>query len=267
VTWRRVVASALVAVAIGACGTTAAGPSARPTLTVFAAASLRAAMDEVAAAYEAATGVSILVAADSSAALATQIEQGAPADVFLSADESNPQRLVDGGLAAGAAVTFARNQLAIIVPTDGRPAIEPIRSPADLARPGVRVIAAGDEVPITAYAAALIANLATLDGYPTSFASDYAANVVSREDNVAAVVAKIELGEGDAAIVYATDARDAEKVHPIELPPGVNVAASYGAVVVGSSADVEGAQAFLDWLVGADGQAVLAGFGFLPPAT
>jgi molybdate transport system substrate-binding protein len=266
VTWRRLVASALVAVAIGACGTTTSGSSAPPTLTVFAAASLGAAMDEVAAAYEAATGIGILVATDSSAALATQIEQGAPADVFLSADESNPQRLVDGALAAGVAVTFARNGLAVIVPTDARPAIEPIDSPADLARPGVRVIAAGDEVPITAYAAELIANLATLDGYPTTFAADYATNVVSREDNVAAVVAKIELGEGDAAIVYATDARGATDVRTVELPAAANVSARYGAVIVGSSTDVSDAQAFLDWLVGADGQAVLAGFGFLPPA-
>jgi molybdate transport system substrate-binding protein len=265
VTWRRVVASALVVLAMGACGTTASGSGARPTLTVFAAASLGAAMDEVAAAYAAATGVTIVTAADSSAALATQIEQGAPADVLLSADESNPQRLVDGGLAAGPAVTFARNELAMIVSAVDRPAIGRIGSPADLARPGVRVIAAGDEVPITAYAAALIVNLAALDGYPSTFADDYAANIVSREDNVAAVVAKIELGEGDAAIVYATDARGATDVRTVELPPVANVSARYAAVVIGSSADVGGAQAFLDWLTGADGQAVLAGFGFLPP--
>jgi molybdate transport system substrate-binding protein len=263
VTWRRVVASALVALAIGACGTTASGTTPQPTLTVFAAASLRTAMDAVAAAYGAATGVGLVVATDSSAALATQIEQGAPVDVFLSADEANPQRLVDGGLAVGPAVTFARNGLAIIVPADDRSVIDPITSPADLARPGVRVIAAGDDVPITAYAAALIANLATLDGYPTTFADDYAANIVSREDNVAAVVAKIELGEGDAAIVYATDARGATDVRTVELPAAADVSARYGAVVIGSSADVGGAQAFLDWLVGPDGQAVLAGFGFL----
>lgn len=263
-TWRRGVASALVVLAISACGTTtASGLSASPTLTVFAAASLRAAMDAVAAAYEADSGVGLVIATDSSAALATQIEQGAPVDVFLSADERNAQRLVDVGVAAGPPVTFTRNELAVIVPADDRAGIT---SPADLARPGVRVIAAGDRVPITAYAAELIANLATAEGYPATFATDYAANVVSREDNVAAVVVKIELGEGDAAIVYTTDAFGAVDVRRIEVPAAANVSASYTAVVVGAAADPVAAQAFLEWLVSGDGQAVLAGFGFLPEA-
>lgn len=256
--------AALVLSATGACAPTASSPSARPTLTVFAAASLRGVMEEVAVTYEAASGVGIVVATDSSAALATQIEQGAPVDVFLSADEKHAQRLIHGGLAAGAALTFARNELAVIVPADDPAAIA---SPADLARPGVRVIAAGDEVPITAYVADLIDNLAMMEGYPASFAADYAANVVSREDNVAAVVAKIELGEGDGAIVYATDAIGARDVRRVDVPAAANVTARYAAVVVGSSADAGGGAAFLDWLVGADGQSVLSDFGFLSPAS
>lgn len=265
--WARLVTAAVVLVATGACGMTAPGTKAPPTLTVFAAASLRAAMDAVAAAYEADSGVGIVIATDSSAALATQIEQGAPVHVFLSADERNPQRLVDGGLAAGPAVIFARNELALIAPADDRPRSELIDSPADLGRPGVRVIAAGDGVPITAYATELLANLAALEGYPVTFATDYAANVVSREDNVAAVVAKVGFGEGDAAIVYATDALGAPDVRRIEVPAAANVSARYGAIVVASSPDVDRGRAFLDWLIGADGQAVLAGFGFLPPVS
>ncbi len=222
-------------------------PSAPPVieLTIFGAASLRPVLDAVGPAYEAAhPGVGLVIATDSSAALATQIEQGAPADVFLSADTTNAQRLVEGGFAAGAAAVFAANVLAVIVPA-GNPA--GLRTPADLARPGVKVIAAGDEVPITTYAAQLVASLARLPGYPPGFEAAYAANVVSREDNVRAVAAKVELGEGDAGIVYVTDA-------------------AYAGVVVGASDHVEAARAFLDWMIGSDGQAVLASFGFRPPA-
>ena len=169
-----------------------------------------------------------MLSTDSSAALETQIEQGAPADLFLSADTTNPQKLVDAGLADGAPVTFAGNELTVIVPA-GNPAR--IASPADLARTGVRIIAAGDEVPITKYAGQLVENLAKEAGYPADFAAAYAANVASKEDNVKAVVAKIELDEGDAGIVYVTDAKASAKVATIDVPPSANVRATYDALV------------------------------------
>ena len=151
-------------------------------LTIFGAASLKGALEEAKAAYETANpGTTLTLSTDSSAALATQIEQGAPADVFLSADTTNPKKLVDAGLADGAAVTFAGNKLTIIVPT-ANPA--GIASPADLAKSGVKVIAAGDEVPITKYATQLVDNLAKEAGYPADFAAKYAANIASKEDNV-----------------------------------------------------------------------------------
>ena len=279
-----------VAALVGACGTGGSGgpggaspsaappisfpsavasPSEAPTaagpvdLTIFAAASLTGVLEIAKASYEGShEGTTITVSPDSSSALATQIEQGAPADVFLSADTANPQRLVDGGFAAGEAVVFAGNELTIIVPT-GNPGA--IASPADLARPGVKVIAAGDEVPITKYATQLVANLAREPGYPAGFEAGYAANIVSKEDNVKAVVAKLELGEGDAGLVYVTDAKASTKVASIEVPDGANVPASYAGLVVKGSAQPDAARAFLDWLVGSDGQAILAGFGFLPP--
>jgi molybdate transport system substrate-binding protein len=254
----------------GASGPTTVAPTdavsgERTQLTVFAAASLRRALEAAIDAYAAAApGTTISLSTDSSAALTTQIEQGAPADVFLSADTANPQALVDAGLSVGEAVPFAGNELAIIVPS-GNPAA--IATPADLGRDGVRIIAAGSEVPITRYAAQLVATLAALDGYPADFAAAYEANVVSREDNVAAVVTKIELGEGDAAIVYVTDADASEGPEVVPVPDEANVRASYAGIVVGTSAVPAAGQAFLDWLVGSEGQAVLAGFGFLPPAS
>ena len=127
-------------------------------LSVFAAASLKDALAAVKAAYESAVpGVTLIVATDASSTLRTQIEQGAPADVFLSADTKNPDALVDGGLADGQTVVFARNRLTVIVPLDNPAAIA---TATDLARPGIKVVAAGDEVPITKYATQVVEGLA-----------------------------------------------------------------------------------------------------------
>jgi len=132
-------------------------------------------------------GATLTISTDSSTALETKIEQGAPVDVFLSADTANPQKLVDKGLAAGSVTKFAGNLLTVIVPT-ANPA--GIKTPADIAKSGVKVIAAGDTVPITKYANQLVANLAKQPGYPADFVSEYTANIVSKQDNVAAVVAR-----------------------------------------------------------------------------
>lgn len=244
----------------------AAAASAVPgDLTIYAAASLKSVLAKVKTAYEAANpGVTITLSTDSSSALETKIEQGAPADVFLSADTANPQKLVDKGLAGGSLTKFAGNLLTVIVPT-GNPA--GIATPADLAKGGVKVIAAGDAVPITKYATQLVANLAKQAGYPADFAAKYAASIASKEDNVAAVVSKIELGEGDAGIVYVTDAKSSTKVTTIAVPDAANVPATYAGVVLEASANAAAGRAFLAWLAGADGQTILASFGFLPPSS
>jgi molybdate transport system substrate-binding protein len=232
-------------------------------LTVYAAASLKGVLEEAKAAYEAANpGMTLTLSTDSSSALETQIEQGAPADVFLSADTTNPEKLADGGFASGDAVTYAGNELTVIVPTDNPGGIS---TPADLAKAGLKVIAAGDEVPITKYATQLVDNLAKEAGYPAGFAAAYAANVASREDNVKAVVTKIELGEGDAGIVYVTDAAASDKVEVVDVPESANVPATYAGVVVKASPNQSAASKFLDWFAGPDGQAILSSFGFLPP--
>ena len=257
---------AVLAMAAGACsgGASPAVSSAPTSLTIYGAASLKAALAKVKTTCEAANpGTTLTISTDSSSALEAKIEQGAPADVFLSADTTNPQKLVDKALAAGSVVRFAGNLLTVIVPV-ANPA--GIQSPADLARSGVKVIAAGDTVPITKYATLLVTNLAKEAGYPADFATKYAANVRSKEDNVAAVVAKIELGEGDAAIVYLTDANTSTKVTTITVPPAANVPATYGGVVVKASAHGTAAAAFLAWLAGPDGQAILGSLGFLAPS-
>jgi molybdate transport system substrate-binding protein len=275
--------AALAAAFLAACSSTAATQQASSTpsvagsappsasaraeevdLTVFAAASLSGVLEEVKPAYESThPGTTLTVSTDSSAALEAKIEQGAAADVFLSADTANPQKLVQKGLSAGEPVVFAVNRLAIVV-ASGNPG--GIGTPADLAGPGVKVIAAGDEVPITKYARQLVHNLAKEPGYPTDFAAAYGRNVVSKEDNVKAVIGKIELGEGDVAIVYATDAKASTKVTTVDIPEGANVSASYSGAVVGASGHPEAARAFLGWLTSPDGKAILTSSGFFAPA-
>lgn len=276
---------ALLAVLVAACSGAAASPSASPVspagpasagpsssvpsaapgateLQVYAAASLKKALAKAKAAYEAANaGVTLTVSTDSSAALEAKIEQGAPADVFLSADTANPKKLVDGGFAAGDVVTFAGNKLTIIVPA-ANPAS--IASPVDLARPGVKVIAAADGVPIQKYTAQWLDKVKALPAYGADFPARVAANVASKEDNAGAIVAKVGLGEGDAGVVYVTDATSSDKVATVAIPDAENVPASYGGVAVKGSSHPDAAAAFLAWLAGPDGQAVLASFGFLP---
>jgi len=233
-------------------------------LTIYGAASLKGVLDKAKDAYETANpGTTLTISTDSSATLETQIEQGAPAEVFLSADTTKPKRLVDKGLADGPPVTFASNKLTVIVPT-ANPA--GITSPKDLARAGIKVVAAGDAVPITKYATLLVANLAKEADYPADFATKYTANIASKEDNVKAIVAKIELGEGDAGIVYVTDAKASTKVTTVDVPETANVPATYAGVVVKASKNAAAAQAFVAWFAGPGGQAILRTFGFLPPS-
>ena len=258
---RRLCVALVGTVLLSACTVLGARPPA--SLTLYAAASLTDAMRRAQAAYEAAVpGVHLTLSTGSSGALRTQIEQGAQADLFLSADAANPEALVREGLADGEPLRFAENRLTIIVPRDNPSGI---RAPADLARPGVKVIAAGDAAPIAAYAAQVVGNLARLAGYAPDFAAKYAANVVSREDDVRAVVTKIELGEGDAAIVYATDAAASSKVETIAIPGAANITATYAGIVVKGSAHAAAARGFLTWLAGSQGRAILHDFGFLPP--
>lgn len=274
-------ASVVLGVGASGCASTTEPPPRPVSLLVYAAASLKSALADAAIAYGSVhPGTTLTIATDSSATLRAQLEQGAPADVFLSADAKNPETLVAAGLTDGAVVPFAGNVLVVVAAgpqpagsggsaAAGRPAGSAapgaISSPIDLARPGLRVIAANETVPLTTYAERVVANLAALPGYPAGFAAAYEANVVSREGNASDVVARVALGEGDAGIVYATDARAFDGVATVDIPAAANVIAAYDGVVLRSSPDVAEAHAFLGWLSGPAGRSILAAHGFLPP--
>ena len=252
-------------IALALFGAAGCGPASSPTtLTVLAAASLRDAFRAIGTAYSSThAGITLTFSFDASSTLRAQVEQGAPVDLFASADVANPDQLVNAGRTIGPAVPFAGNRLALIVPA-ANPA--GIAAPADIGRPGVKVLTASPNVPIAMYATKVIANLAAEPGAAAGFAAAVERNIVSREDNVAAVVAKVVLDEADAGFVYATDARAAgATVRIIQLPDRDNVTATYAAVVVRQAQDPVAAAAFVAWLASPGGQAVLAPFGFTAP--
>ena len=225
-------------------------------LTVYAAPSLRDALTALQSAYAAEDPTPITLSLGGSNALRVQIEQGAPADLFLSADVDEARQLDAAGRVDGETVDFAHNHVVLVTPQDG----SRVGGWTDLAKPGVKLIGAVAEVPIQRYADELVALLARRPEAPAGYAAAVARNVVSREDNVATVLARIQLGEGDAAFVYASDAL-AGTVSTLPLPEDVNVAATYvGAAVKGGNAGA--AHRFLDWLRGPDAQAILARYGF-----
>jgi molybdate transport system substrate-binding protein len=235
-------------------------PSGLPSdgLTIFAAASLADVLEDLETTWLVESPeVPLTIAFDASNVLAAQITEGAEVDVFLSADLSRPTELAEAGLTSGEPVTFARNSPVIVVPWDS----QAVMTALDLAVPGVRLVAAGLGVPITRYAEEAIAQLAATTPDPAAFSNAVAANVVSREDNVRAALAKVELGEGDAAIVYVTDARASDAVREVPFPEAVQVSAEYGAVQV---SDDPAASAFVTWLTGPSAQAILAEAAFQP---
>jgi molybdate transport system substrate-binding protein len=247
---------------------TAATPVAFPegggTLTVFAAASLTDAFNQMAHDLEAAhPGLNITFNFAGSQQLVTQLTQGASADVFASANNAQMQDAVDHGVIASAPRTFVENRLAIIVPKDNPAGVQ---SPADLAKKGLKLDLAAPAVPVGKYARVSICQMgADTATYGEGFVQKVAANIVSEENNVKAVVTKIQLGEADAGIVYTTDVTNevAGQVKVIEIPRLVNVVASYPvAPVKGGNSQL--AQAFISYLLGPDGQAVLKQFGFQP---
>ncbi|MCC6178128.1 MAG: molybdate ABC transporter substrate-binding protein [Chloroflexi bacterium] len=232
-------------------------------LTVFAAASLADAFGEIGTLYTDQTGIPVRFNFGASSQLRTQLEQGARADVFASADQAQMDRARAADVLDGDDVTFATNRLVIITP-----ASDPggIRSPADLARPGVRLVTAAPEVPIGAYTQAMLDAMSQSPEYGTEFKGRANANVVSREPNVRQVVAKIQLGEGDAAVVYLTDVtpQSAPDLRTIEIPAEVNMLAAYPIALVAGGPRTEAGASFIAFVLSPAGQGVLQNWNFTP---
>ena len=186
-----------------------------------------------------------------SSALETQIEQGAPADVFAAADAATGQKLAAAGQVAGSPATFARNRLAIAV-EPGNP--KHIASLADLAKPGVVVVLCADAVPCGKFAAEALSK------------AHVSVTPASKEENVKAVLSKVTLGEADAGIVYVTDVKSAgTKVSGVTIPDSQNVIASYPIGIVKDTGNRSLSDAFSAYVTSAAGSKTLRSFGFLSP--
>lgn len=253
--------------AAGLClgGATPETASAPPgTLTVFAAASLTESFRELGTKLEARTpGSSVVFNFAGSQQLALQLEQGAPADVFASADDRWMNYVKEKDLIDGEPKLFVRNRLVVIVPKTN-PAR--IRDLPDLARKGTKIVLAAEAVPVGKYSREALRNLASAPGYPAEYDSRVVANVVSQEDNVKAVVSKVQLGEADAGIVYRSDVTPAVSryVRAFDIPDQYNVIASYPIARVKASKNAQAAQAFIALVLSDEGQSVLRKHGFLP---
>jgi molybdate transport system substrate-binding protein len=244
---------AVAALALAGCGGDDGGGSgaAPGEIKVFAAASLTAAFTKIGEDFTAANGgTKVTFNFAGSQALATQIQQSAPADVFASADIPNMDKVKD---LVGTPRNLASNQLQIVVER-GNP--KNLQGLDDLANADLKVVLAAPEVPAGKYAAEALGK------------AGVTVKPVSQEDNVKAVVTKVSLGEADAGIVYVTDVTaGGDKVEGVDIPEDENVTATYPIATVKASQAPDKAQAFVDLVLSAEGQQVLKEYGFLPPPT
>ena len=261
----------------------------RGELTVFAAASLSGAFEEMADAFaEAYPEVSVVINFDGSQRLRTQLEHGARAGVFASADWEQMDAVAADGLVEGQPVNFARNQPVFLVnsafaakleqqkaagsaPAQAVAAERPAAGAltlADLARPGVKIVLALPEAPVGRYSQAVIDRMGDSPLFGPDYRGRILDNVVSRETNVRSVAQKVALGEADAGMTYRTDALPpyvAQRVRALTIPDSLNVTAHYPIAALREAAAPEPARAFIDFVRSAQGQAILEQYGFQPP--
>lgn len=252
----RLAAATAALAALSACGSVAptpgTGPASGATVVVLAAASLRAAFTSLGASFEAAhPGVTVRFSFAGSQALAEQLTQGATADVFAAADETTMATVTGAGPVVGGAAPIATNRLAIAVPPDN-PAR--VRTFADLARPGLALVVCAPEVPCGA---------ATVR---VGRATGVTLSPVSEEQSVGDVLAKVQAGEADAGLVYATDVLAAgASVHGIAFPEAAAAITTSSIVALDSGTQPALGRAFVALVLGGEGRQVLRAAGFGPP--
>jgi len=254
---------------LAACGgSTTSGSGSTPApaqinLNVFAAASLTESFTEMANTYhQQHPNVIIKLNFNGSQILEQQIANGAPADIFASADLNNMQKASNAGL-VNASQIFVKNRLVVIIPASNPGNINSLK---DLARKGVKIDIEAKTVPAGNYTRQVLANLSKSADYGSGFGNAALANVVSEETNVKAVVQKVQLGEADAGFVYRSDvtAAVANKLKFLTIPAAYNVTAQYPIAVVKSSTHTSDAQAFIGFVLSTAGQDILQKYHFIP---
>lgn len=249
--------------AMTACKPSAAAPGEPSTLAVFAAASLTDVFEAIGEVYEQNhPGSEVVFYFGASSALRTQLGEGAVADVVAFASEKDMKLLGEAGLTdPDAARIFAENDMVVVVHPESAAAVGSLE---DLADPGVKVVMAAEGVPAGDYARTVIGNLGLEFGAP--FADGVLANVVSQEDNVRQVLAKVQLGEADAGWVYRSDAQAAPELRVLDIPAGSNVRAKYPIASLIGAAQPDAARDFIALVLSPEGQRLIEAGGFLPVA-
>jgi molybdate transport system substrate-binding protein len=253
--------SSFAVVGLAGCGGSSGGGEGG-TLAVFAASSLTDTFGVLAKSFEEQNpGIEVRQSFESSSTLLTQIQQGAPADVFASAAEEEMDTAVDDGLVAGEPEIFARNREVVMVPKDNPANVQSMR---DLAKPGIRLVLAEEGVPAADYALEILGKAE----YGGGFKQDVLSNVVSREADVRASVGRVALGDADATFGYASDYTPdiRDRVRVIQIPEDLNIVATYPIAALKDAKDPELARRWVDLVVSEEGQRVLDEWGFEPAA-
>ena len=234
-------------------------------MIVFAAASLTTPFEKIAQVFETShPGLKISLVFAGSQQLATQIREGARADVFASANQSQMDAVVEAGLAEFSQVErFTSTTLVVVIPKDNPAGMDDLQN---LAQPGRRIILAAAEVPVGQYSLQFLARAGQAGELGSDYQANVLRNVVSYENDVKAVLAKVLLGEADAGIVYASDIGPEimDRVSRIAIPDRWNITAVYPISVLKEGAQPEMAAAFVDFVLSPEGQTILSDHGFRP---
>jgi molybdate transport system substrate-binding protein len=263
--WRTLCCALLIALA--GCGSPSPVPlptdaTVSSEVVVFAASSLTDAFQDVGQAFSAANpSTKVIFNFGSSSQLATQLGQGARADVFASADQTQMDNARKVEAIVGQDRVFARNRLVVIVPRDNP---RKVASVNDLARDGIKFVTAQPNVPIGQYTEQMLEKAVADPAYGADFKSRVERNIVSREDNVRQVVSKVQLGEADAAVVYLTDVTPQvrDQLQQIQVPDPLQTTATYP-IAVARGDNPAGGEAFANFVLSQSGREILAKWGFL----
>jgi len=232
------------------------------TLTVFAAASLTESFAVIGAHFERRhADLRILFNFAGSQTLRTQLEQGAPADVFAAADVVQMQLAKQHGVVQDEAPVFVKNRLVLIVPHDNPGGVTALR---DLATPGLKLVLAGSHVPVGRYSREVLHRAAAV--YGADFEAQVLQHLVSEEHNVKQVVTKIQLGEADVGMAYVSDLTPqvADAIRSIPIPEAYNLTASYPIAIVNGTHQHAAARAFIDFVRSDQGQVIMKSYNFVP---
>jgi len=235
------------------------------SLTVFAAASLTEAFTDLGEAFKSGRPVvEFTFNFANSQQLAQQLAQGAPADVFASANQEQMEAAIASGrVEVNSPQDFARNRLVVIYSASNLAGLSRLQ---DLGRAGIKLVLAAKEAPVGNYSLQFLENASLSADFNADFMDKALANVVSYEENVRAVYSKVALGEADAGIVYATDIPqgNSDRLGVLEIPEALNVVAVYPIAPIQDSSNAGLAAAFIDFVRSSQGQEILAHYGFSP---